>query len=1183
MQKSTLDYFFGVLFLVLLTAIPKSYGQTFTASDAGINSGNEVCIDVSVADFENVIAMQFSINYDASLLTFSGLSNLSALELSTANFGDISDQNAITFSWIEPTLTGVNLTDGDIIFSLCFSANSTENTTTPISFSGNPTAIEVLDSDDQLLSPSFNDGSITISSVNGSLEIVSTSITPELCDGNNGGISINVAGGTLPVAFEWQGPDGFSSNSESLNNLAAGNYQLTVTDADGSILETDFTVPDQDLEITNASVDPIGCDMSGGSIDITTNGIDPVYIWSNGMSSEDIEVGTPGIYSVTITEGNCSISESFEILMEDGLAAYAYDCTYFNPDLTEAELHVVLWCGGTAPHTFTWSNGTVETTSENHSSITITNPGDELYSVTITDDFGFELILDQMEVNCVFAPQISAVVTDVNCIEGTLGNIDITVDGGSENFEFLWSNGATSEDIGELASGNYSVTVTDLETGESTSDSYFVGGNLNLAYAYECQYPISATTTVIAWSGIAPVTYEWSNGFTETVNNPDQGNLSSLTVPFSNDPIAFTVTVTDATGCSETIETIADCETPDGDLVLAISPEQSQVQPGEEVCLDVVAGNFEDIIAMQFTLEWDESLLNYNEVTNLNLPDLYETSFGNPFPNNLTVSWVDFSLLGQTVDETTPLFTVCFTALAEGSATIGITDSPTDIEVINNMDEEVSVATSGGLVNIGEQTSGDGSVYVTTAFATPGEEVCVEIRAVDLLGLSGMQFSVNWDPGALGYLDAEMFDFWAPDISTFNGIQASQADQGLLRFYYISDNLEEGLNLAEDTPLFEICFEVLANEGTASVDITDNPIPVEFINLDALLMDVGVSGGEVIILDGMWPGDTDINGIVNQYDLLNLGIAYGAEGVARIESTDWTPFYVQDWTESTPASGINFKHMDTDGNGTINAQDTLAIALNWGLTNDNWDEDGFIPDTEISFTQEAPFFIESDTVTTDQIASFDIVLGDEINQAANIYGLAFTITFNPEVTVPGSAQVLFDNSWLGIPGQNLLSIYKEDYEAGELHVGVTRTDGLNISGHGDIGVMQITIKDVIFRGDLTEMQLGIENVRIIDVTEQDILVTPIETTAYIDVTTNTFNPDIQSKIKVYPSPATDKIFISAENIEVSDIELYNAQGSMIRKTNQALTELKVDVLSPGSYYLKILTDQGIVIKHISKI
>ncbi|KAA3627089.1 MAG: hypothetical protein DWQ02_20060, partial [Bacteroidetes bacterium] len=886
MQKSTLDYFFGVLFLVLLTAIPKSYGQTFSASDAGINSGNEVCIDVTVADFEDIIAMQFSINYDASLLTFSGLTNLSALDLNSSNFGDISDQNAVTFSWLDPTLMGVNLNDGDIIFSLCFLANSAQNITTPISFSGNPTAIEILDSDDQILSSAFNDGSITISSANGALEIVNTSITPELCDGNNGAISINVAGGTQPLTYFWQGPDGFSATSESLNNLTAGNYQLSISDADGNLLETGFTLPGQDLEITNASVNPIGCDMSSGSIDITTNGIDPVFIWSNGMSSEDIEVSTPGTYSVTITEGNCSVSESFEILMEDGLAAYAYDCTYFNPDLTEAELHVVLWCGGTAPHTFTWSTGTVETTNENHSSITITNPGDELYSVTITDDFGFELILDQMEVNCVFAPQISAVVTDVNCMEGTLGNIDITVAGGSENFEFTWSNGATSEDITELASGNYSVTVTDLETGESTSESFFVGGNLNLAYAYECQYPVSATTTVVAWSGIAPVTYEWSNGFTETVNNPDQANLSSLTVPFSNDPIAFTVTVTDATGCSETIETIADCQTPDGDLILAISPEQSNVQPGETVCLDIIGGNFEDIIAMQFSIEWDESLLNFDEVTNLNLPDLYETSFGNPFPNNLTVSWVDYSLLGQTLDETTPLFTVCFTALAEGSATVGITDSPTDIEVINNMDEEIDVATSGGLVNIGQQTSGDGSVYVTTAFATPGEEVCVEIRAVDLLGLSGMQFSVNWDPEVLGYQGAEIFNFWGEDFSTFYGITDSEADQGALRFYYISDNIEAGISLAEDTPLFEVCFEVLADEGTAAVDITNYPIPVEFINLDALLMDVGISGGEVIILDGMWPGDTDINGIVNQYDLLNLGIAYGAEGNARVESTD---------------------------------------------------------------------------------------------------------------------------------------------------------------------------------------------------------------------------------------------------------------------------------------------------------
>lgn len=1185
MQKSTLDYFFAVLFLILALAIPRSYGQTFTLSDAGINSGNEVCVDVSVADFENIIAMQFSINYDNNLLTFTEATNLSALSLSGANFGDIASVGAVTFSWINPTLEGVFLPDNEIIFSLCFTANAAQNTTTTISFSGNPTAIEVIDNNDQLLNASFNDGNITISSIGSALEVLNTTINPELCGQNDGSISLSVAGGTPPIEYSWQGPDGFSSSDENLNNLDSGTYMLTISDTDNNSIELEIIVPTIQLQLTASSITPVACDQTPGYIDISTNGIAPVFLWNTGQSTEDIQVTTPGIYTVTISEGNCTITESFELLMEDGIASYAYDCTYFNPDLTEAALHVVLWCGGTPPYTFSWSDGSTETTDQNASSLSITNPGEELYSVTITDENGFSLVLDNMAVNCVFDPQISGIVTDVSCTDQTEGSIDITVSGGSQNFSYLWSNNATTEDISGLTSDFYSVTVTDLETGNSVSESFFVGGSLTLAYGYECEFPVSSTTTIVAWTGIPPITYEWSNGFSETVNDPEFANSSSVTVPFSNDPVAFTVTVTDATGCSETIVTEADCEQTSENLTLAISPEQSQVEAGESICVDVVAGNFADIISMQFSIEWDASLLLFDEVTNFNLPDLTHTNFGNPFSNTLTFSWVDYSLLGQTLDDASPLFSVCFTALSStGSSNIDFTDTPTDIEIINSNDEEVSLSANSGVITVGPPTSTESSIYITNTTAVQGETACVEVRGTDLFDLAAMQFSLNWNPESLNFLGVENFYFEnETNIDLCFSSQETAAELGQLRFAYFTSNITEGTTIGEDTPLFELCFEVLTEAGIESIDITDQPIPIEFINTDAQLMNVGTNGGEILILDAIWPGDTDVNGIVNQYDMLNLGIAYGAEGLARIESTDWAPFYLENWTEETPESNIDFKHMDTDGNGQVNSFDTLAISLNWGSTNENWDEDGFAPgDLENGFTQNAPFYVEGDTVATEQMAFFDIVLGDEGYPATDIYGLAFTITFDPEVVVPGSVHAHFENSWIGTPGEDLLTIYREDYEAGELHIGITRTDGTNVSGNGNIGVMQITIKDVIFRGDLTEMQFGIENVRIININEQDIAVSPMTTTTYIDETTGTFNPHLEKSILVFPAPASENIFIKAEDIVIQSLELFDARGEHIKKVEDRTT-LQVTDLPSGTYFLRIITDNGIVVKSVTKI
>jgi hypothetical protein len=61
---------------------------------------------------------------------------------------------------------------------------------------------------------------------------------------------------------------------------------------------------------------------------------------------------------------------------------------------------------------------------------------------------------------------INGVVVDGN---GTLGSVDITVTGGVTPYRFLWSNNATTEDIGELLPGNYTVTVTDANSCVATS------------------------------------------------------------------------------------------------------------------------------------------------------------------------------------------------------------------------------------------------------------------------------------------------------------------------------------------------------------------------------------------------------------------------------------------------------------------------------------------------------------------------------------------------------------------------------------------------------------------------------------------------------------------------------------------------------------------------------------------
>lgn len=81
----------------------------------------------------------------------------------------------------------------------------------------------------------------------------------------------------------------------------------------------------------------------------------------------------------------------------------------------------------------------------------------------------------------------------------------------------------------------------------------------------------------------------------------------------------------------------------------------------------------------------------------------------------------------------------------------------------------------------------------------------------------------------------------------------------------------------------------------------------------------------------VWPGDADDNGIVDNNDLLPIGLAYGEVGFSRCNfSNDWKAIYSQDWTDTLP-SGTNYKHTDCNGNGIINADDTRLLFRILGL------------------------------------------------------------------------------------------------------------------------------------------------------------------------------------------------------------------------------------------------------------
>ena len=340
----------------------------------------------------------------------------------------------------------------------------------------------------------------------------------------------------------------------------------------------------------------------------------------------------------------------------------------------------------------------------------------------------------------------------------------------------------------------------------------------------------------------------------------------------------------------------------------------------------------------------------------------------------------------------------------------------------------------------------------------------------------------------------------------------------------------------------------------------------------------------VIPEDPVWPGDTDTNNIVNNFDLLNIGLGLDSMGFVRSEaSLGWFAQPANNWPQSTIEDGVNFKHIDTDGSGLIDVDDTLAISLNWGL------EHNFQPnenDFEARLENAVPFYVEPDTLVEGTDYELPLILGTEEIPAQNVYGLAFSILFDPELIKPG-AMLAINQSWLGELGEDLIFMQREFHDLGRLDIGITRLDGINVNGWGEIAQLIVSLEDDILRPNPSQFNLMMEtyfeivDIKIISFQEEQLLVdnTPSE----IEIISSTNTPQLSQFIEVFPNPANQSIFVSSAQLELQELEIYDINGTLLFSQKLQTNQEKVSLptVTNGLYILKIKTKEGLAVKKIT--
>ena len=219
--------------------------------------------------------------------------------------------------------------------------------------------------------------------------------------------------------------------------------------------------------------------------------------------------------------------------------------------------------------------------------------------------------------------------------------------------------------------------------------------------------------------------------------------------------------------------------------------------------------------------------------------------------------------------------------------------------------------------------------------------------------------------------------------------------------------------------------------------------------------------------------------------------------------------------------------------------------------------------------------------------SLPIILGDMATQAEDVYGLAFSLIYDPEIIVQNSVEVDFTESWLGTWDVDAIAIQKDFYSEGRIDIGITRINGENITGSGTIGHLIITIEDDILfwqpENGLIDDEgaiFDIQNVRLINFNEETISVntTPTES----EIVTTTRQVDLSHYLKVFPNPAKDVFFIECQELDIEQIEILDLNGRMIKSLipQNNRTAISTKELSSGVYFIRAYSENGLIGKRV---
>ena len=517
--------------------------------------GTTVCMPVRVNGFEDIIGLQFSLNWDPTVVQYVETTNFGLPGITPASFvEDQTSSGILNFNWIDMGMGGVTITDGTSVFDVCFQVTGAGGASTSIDF-GNTQAIRGNGVGEIDFNPTG--GSLSVNIIDqpcSAISLTQQAFTSSTCNGfNNGTITLTMGGGDGAFNFNWSDPT--IGNTSSPTGLAPGTYSVTITSCGGEeVLDNlpSYIITEPSAIQASVQTRDASCD-TGGSISVSATGGAGGYryAWnSNALIPASGPVNVPaGTYTLTVTDSDdCStVVPNVVVNSMTGGSTLQASAQAQDASCNGGGTINVTVLGGVLPYNFAWNSPALQPVNAP------VNAPAGTYSLTVTDGGGCSVVVPNVVVGNmagVSPIQASAQVIDASC--NSEARIIVNASGGSGIFEYRWNSGAVLPVDAPVnpPPGTYTLTVTDAG-GCST-----IVSNVAVARPTVAILRVTADTEPSDCGDPGRIIPRPSGGDGNYSFRWSDPSLAPPNAPNNAAAGTYSLTVTDGSGCAQVVNNI---------------------------------------------------------------------------------------------------------------------------------------------------------------------------------------------------------------------------------------------------------------------------------------------------------------------------------------------------------------------------------------------------------------------------------------------------------------------------------------------------------------------------------------------------------------------------------------------------------------------------------------------------